>query len=639
MRSEALDTLLPLWADLLKGASPRLALALFVPLAALVVLRLSPLRQLVAQWAGREVRGFSLPSLLVLGLALVVGLRGVFDQQSLFDDAYISLRYASNFAEGNGLVWNLGERVEGYTNFLWTVLIALFLRLTSVEAPLIALGLCWFVFVLNLVVAARLEARVLRTFDAPVPVAIAPLLLAMHSVFLAYGSTGMETGLCALWVSLAALALCGPWSGRAALLAGGALIAATLTRPDHALFYVVGAAVVVFQELSLLWQSRARGEALPLRASLRRASLYAAPFAVYLAYLGWKLQYYGELLPNTYYAKSADMDWYEQGRIYLLLFVIATSALVPLGLIAVAGLRLRSRGMDAWTRLLGFTAGSTVLYCLYVAKVGGDFMHGRFLVSLVPIVYICASVGVHSLAPREGGAAALGRWLPWAVAAGVLLASLQPLPLFDRTYPHFGVVDESSYYPVTRLRPEVRVNHNHWAIGTFIRDRLVAQGIEPIIGTGGIGMVGYYSRLRLIDVYGLTDATVAHRELGERLRPGHEKIASRGYLRKRDVQLLRRKAGQHRFHPKRFRKISRIRFGEIQDPWQLARYDRELIAELRAKVPELHIRDFEKWLDSYIAHLPERSVQEVADDLRWFRRYYFDHNDDPKRLRAIMEHR
>ena len=38
------------------------------------------------------------------------------------DDAYISFRYARNLADGFGLVWNIGERVEGYTNFLWTLL-------------------------------------------------------------------------------------------------------------------------------------------------------------------------------------------------------------------------------------------------------------------------------------------------------------------------------------------------------------------------------------------------------------------------------------------------------------------------------------------------------------------------------------
>ena len=45
------------------------------------------------------------------------------------DDAFISFRYAENLVAGNGLVFNPGERVEGYTNFLWVVLIAPFLAL------------------------------------------------------------------------------------------------------------------------------------------------------------------------------------------------------------------------------------------------------------------------------------------------------------------------------------------------------------------------------------------------------------------------------------------------------------------------------------------------------------------------------
>src|ERR1700746_2217394 len=45
------------------------------------------------------------------------------------DDAFISFVYARNLARHGQLVFNLGERVEGYTNFLWTVVLAFFLRL------------------------------------------------------------------------------------------------------------------------------------------------------------------------------------------------------------------------------------------------------------------------------------------------------------------------------------------------------------------------------------------------------------------------------------------------------------------------------------------------------------------------------
>ena len=42
-----------------------------------------------------------------------------------YDDAYISYRYADNAVRGLGVVFNPGERVEGYTNFAWTAIHAL----------------------------------------------------------------------------------------------------------------------------------------------------------------------------------------------------------------------------------------------------------------------------------------------------------------------------------------------------------------------------------------------------------------------------------------------------------------------------------------------------------------------------------
>ena len=46
----------------------------------------------------------------------------------LSEDCFISFRYARNLVDGNGLVWNPGERVEGYTNFLWVLILALGMR-------------------------------------------------------------------------------------------------------------------------------------------------------------------------------------------------------------------------------------------------------------------------------------------------------------------------------------------------------------------------------------------------------------------------------------------------------------------------------------------------------------------------------
>ena len=114
--------------------------------------------------------------LLVL-IALGVGGWLAVSRASLFDDAYISFRYARNFAEGNGLVWNLGERVEGYTNFLWTLGLGLGIRLTGLPAEVLGLWGCLAVLAANLLVVWRIG----RALVGPRHIPLAPLLLGAHA--------------------------------------------------------------------------------------------------------------------------------------------------------------------------------------------------------------------------------------------------------------------------------------------------------------------------------------------------------------------------------------------------------------------------------------------------------------------------
>ena len=68
-----------------------------------------------------RVLSVSLPLLLLA--ALLFGYN-VHRYYFLSDDSFISFRYARHLAEGHGLVWNSGERIEGYTNFLWVLFMA-----------------------------------------------------------------------------------------------------------------------------------------------------------------------------------------------------------------------------------------------------------------------------------------------------------------------------------------------------------------------------------------------------------------------------------------------------------------------------------------------------------------------------------
>ena len=107
------------------------------------------------------------------------------------DDAYITFVYARNLARHGQLVFNLGERVEGYTNFLWAVLLAGFMKIgLSPELVSRVLGA---VFALGtLVVVVRIARRI--GGDSPWNL-IAPVLLAGCGAFACWSSGGLETAM------------------------------------------------------------------------------------------------------------------------------------------------------------------------------------------------------------------------------------------------------------------------------------------------------------------------------------------------------------------------------------------------------------------------------------------------------------
>ena len=72
----------------------------------------------------------------------------------LFDDAMISMRYAWNFSHGAGLVWNAGERVQGYTNLLMTLIMSLATLIFDKSAAALAIQILGVGFMLGIAYAS-----------------------------------------------------------------------------------------------------------------------------------------------------------------------------------------------------------------------------------------------------------------------------------------------------------------------------------------------------------------------------------------------------------------------------------------------------------------------------------------------------
>ena len=578
----------------------------------------------------------ALEALVVLG-AIAAGLWFVAERASLVDDAYISFRYSRNFAEGHGLVFNLDERVEGYTNFLWTFGIGLLVKLTPAGAPALGLWGSVLCFVANLVVVWRIGRDLAESYSPGFVFPLATALLAVQLTYTVFGTTGLETGCASLMVNLGALFLIrcpADGSGYHHAWAGLFLILATLTRPDHALFYAVGSSVVFAAHVRGVWQARRDGLRAIWTGGLRPMVLYAAPFLIYAIYLVWKIQFYGDILPNTYYAKSASLTYYQQGVIYMAIWHLASQLWIAIPLLGL-WLMLPSPG-DATRRFKGFAVPSVLLYEIYVMKVGGDFMHGRFYVTLMPLMLLgCGQLVLHlgSAWRRRGEslpAPARGLRWPALIVAPLLAATAGELPFHKDKDQLYYVVQEANFYPLVDVAP-ITVDHTNFRTGNKL-DELREQGFELVVATSGIGMLGYNSQIEVIDLVGLTDAHVAHQKLEKRGRPGHEKRADKDYIIERNPHLVRA-----HYMPKDRRKLTKIRLGEGSGGrWYIWRYDRELMRQIHEYDPTVKFRDFERYLDGYIRGLPRKSRRMVLRDLKWFKAYYFNHNDDQERLEKIQ---
>ncbi|MCB9678686.1 MAG: hypothetical protein H6737_26525 [Alphaproteobacteria bacterium] len=429
----------------------------------------------------------------VAGLAVCAGYNAVLQPWTL-DDAYISFRYAEHFAGGEGLVYNPGERVEGYTTFLWVFLLGVGHALGADTRTLAkVLGA---VFAAGSILLLSQAHRFHRGIP-PIAGSLAAALVGSSAIFGAWAMPGMEVPLVAFLLLASALGFAreadaaesgGTPRGWWAAGICGAL--ALMSRPDS---------VVLVSVLSawLLGLAALRRDPRLARAPLVVAGLYGPYFA-------WRFAYYGWLLPNTFYAKVGSTGaQVERGVRYVTDFV------EPAAFLLVPAVLLVPFAKVAWSRFGGLAPlwAGVALHAAYVVSVGGDVMPAfRFFAHVLPVIGLLAGLAL-SLAPRLGvGVVAV------AVAYNVW---------------QFGHHAD--------LRPRIErgiVGLNGEEVGLWMRENLAPDGL---LATNTAGSVPYFSRLRTVDMLGLNDAHIAHREMPRmgRGRAGHEK-ADGAYVLSRD---------------------------------------------------------------------------------------------------------
>jgi hypothetical protein len=411
-----------------------------------------------------------------------------------FEDSYITYRYARNVANGLGIVYNAGERIEGCTSLAWTLLLAVFaklgLSLPEVATLLSLLGSAC-LLVLTGYLARAGSARRGAAF------LMAPALVAANGTFAYFAGTGMETVVFSLLVLVSVGAASSP-ATRAGVVLGGALGLAAMTRPEGA-----GYAAVIAFGLSLSPVGRNR-----LKTAL---PLFGVSFGALCVF---RYAYFGDLLPNTYYAKATPgLSLWLSGLKYVEEYLTFWGGLF--GALAFARLlRAPAAGAPATRSFHTLSALVSAAALLNSVMVGGDtFLFHRFLLPAVPLVAIAVVHVAEQLAesgPRSrqalvrGGVIALIAWSALAGFASRYSATRRGAPPF-----------------ATLASDVAAINRQYFVVGAWLREHLPKA---TVIAVNAAGIVPYASELPTIDMLGLTDAHIAHRPipLGKHFH-GHEK--------------------------------------------------------------------------------------------------------------------
>ncbi|MDZ7695454.1 MAG: glycosyltransferase family 39 protein [Deltaproteobacteria bacterium] len=282
------------------------------------------------------------------------------------DDAYISYRYAENFYRGNGLVFNAGERVEGYSNFLYTVILS----------PTLALGKDW-VYPASVLINCVFLAFALLTFWRYCRdelgerlASIGVVLLSLNPFVWVNGATGLETNLI-LWITI------GAWIS----------VEGVVKKKQGGFFYLSA-----FCVLSLF--SRVDGFILPFiclvyllikgdRRSAINLTLILA--LVMFAYTAFRVIYYNDVIANTFYNKiSRDLfDRLYKGLAFLKSHSLNTGVwlAIPLAALILLDKRISRRFIDRLNFAIIFFAA----WSSYLIYIGGDVYYERFVVALIPM--------------------------------------------------------------------------------------------------------------------------------------------------------------------------------------------------------------------------------------------------------------
>jgi arabinofuranosyltransferase len=412
------------------------------------------------------------------------------------DDSFITYRYVKNFTDGNGLVFNIGERVEGYTCFLWVIVLAAvkkmgFEFISASQALGIISSMLTLLF--TYLISAKIFPKNKDTFYNISFSLVAVILLASNGSNAYWAVSGMETGLFGFLLTAGIFlylkenktpSVSIPYSSLVFLLAA-------MTRPEGNLIF----AVTVLHKIIITLKSPVTGGESKIKLLLSKnnliwLSLYLVPAVIFMV---WRYSYYGYLFPNTFYAKTgSSWVYFKSGLDYFWEFAKSYGGYGVLITLTLVTLRSKERFYEYLYLVMILFA-----FFIYIIYVGGDVLRpNRFFVPILPVFYILVQEGLSEFlsAFDKKKAFAYGGILGLVFAIGFSYYT------YKNEFEQIKKYSELENGLVEKMK----------ITAAWLKNKQTQAGRPLVVAATTIGAISYYSEVVLIDMLGLTDKEVAH---------------------------------------------------------------------------------------------------------------------------------
>jgi arabinofuranosyltransferase len=421
----------------------------------------------------------------------------------LCDDAFITFRSIKHFLNGYGIRWNISDRLQTFTHPLWFLLLSFFSWLTGeLYFTTITLSFVFTFLSLSLIILAfgrnYLKSLSLLT------------VLLLSKSFVDFSSSGLENPLSHFLIAF--FLICFLYRAKKPWLLYGCFIISglgVLTRFDLSLLFFPAL-------LYLIYEYR----------SLRIIGIACFAFTPLFLWLCFSLFYFGSFFPSPAYAKLGIAlpvwDVCKQGIAYYIGTFKRDPIILPTIFISLFVV-LISRNRKHIIASLGL-----ILYLLYILRVGGDFMSGRFFTTSLIFATVMLIPFFEQLRLRWGLALSLVIFLISLTAEYPVMKNGPDLKssLFD-ALDKYAVADERAFYfPSTGLSAtsNAQKKRSRQMYRIAIEPRTVT-GVMRVEEKTSVGQSGFFASpdLHILDRYAICDPLLSRvpTRYYPKFRPGH----------------------------------------------------------------------------------------------------------------------